>query len=47
MQAFNAGEGLAPVRWRDRCADRVAGTAAMSNRENLRDYLQAMGFALK
>ena len=47
MQAFNTAEGLAPVRWRDRCADRVAGPQSMSNRANLRGYLEALGFALK
>jgi nitroreductase len=47
MLAFNAAEGLAPVRWRDRCAERVAGPKAMSNRENLRSYLETLGFALR
>lgn len=47
MQAFNVAEGLPPVRWRDRCAERVEGVRAMNNRENLRAYLAALGFPLR
>jgi nitroreductase len=47
MLAFQAAQGMGDAAWTARCTDRVATTQAMRNRDNLRRYLNEMGFALK
>ena len=47
MLAFQAAQGMGDATWTQRCTERVATTQAMRNRDNLKRYLNEMGFALK